>query len=77
MPGGAGPGEGDVRMRFEIDQTQCKLERPCQKATRGNDSLWYVEIETLEELMALIAEVGEWIIVKPQPSIEVYNNYRE
>jgi len=63
-------------MRFEIERTD-GLGQPCQKATRGDDGLWYVELEALEELMALITEVGEWIIVKPQPAIEVYNDYRE
>lgn len=48
-------------MRFEIDQTQCKQERPCQDAVLGDDGLWYVELSVVAEVMALIAEVDKTI----------------
>ena len=70
-------------MKYKVERTSDyggSKERPCQKAyTGGFDNwltpIWYIDINTLEELQDLIAEVGEVIVSKD--SIEIYDTYRE
>lgn len=70
-------------MKYKVEITSDyggSKERPCKKAyAEGCDEwltpIWYIDINTLEELQDLIAEVGEVIVSKD--SIEIYDTYRE
>lgn len=60
------------------------FEKPCEKAyikDNGNGKIeWYIEINTLEDLIKLQKEVNEEFIFNvesPQPFIEIYDFWRE
>ena len=70
-------------MKYQVTRTSyygnCK-ERPCKNAyAEGCDEwlipIWYIKINTLEDLRNLIDEVGEVIISKDE--IEIYDTFRE
>jgi hypothetical protein len=50
-------------------------ESPCKNAVKDSDD-WFVELETLEDLIALHKEVGDDLIVS-EGSIWVYDSYME
>lgn len=58
--------------RINYDKTIEEVER------------WFLKIETIDELMTLHIQCGEWLIMgtdndyqPPQPFIEIYDSYRE
>lgn len=70
-------------MKFIVTRTsQWDNEKPCENAKLDNevnlwgDKQWYIEINTIEELMAFKREVGVPIIIRDN-SIEIYDDYRE
>ncbi len=70
-------------MKFEAKRTSVWIGRPMEEAvnTSGKpdgdwDAVWEVEINSLEELMALIKKYDEPIIVFDD-RIEIYDGYRE
>ena len=70
-------------MKYKLERTSDyggSRERPCKKAYAEDCDewlipIWQIDINTLEELQDLIAEVGEVIVSKD--SIEIYDTYRE
>jgi len=82
-------------MKFRIKRTSNfdGEEKPCEKAYggehlggRANDvRVWYIDINTLDELIALRDEVENELIVgtayekelNDMPEIEIYDDYRE
>ncbi len=82
-------------MKYIISKTSSfgqRNEAPCEGAVavgcnEFGDTLWGIEINTLEELMALQDKVGHPLIIGPAPyydaneysgkAIEIYNDYRE
>ncbi len=73
-------------MKFRIERTSSKLRRPCNKAYQELGSYqWYVDIETLADLIALRQEVKERLIIDSPFTaigetlweIEVYDSLRE
>lgn len=70
-------------MKFIVTRTsQWDDEKPCENAKLDNEvdlfgnKQWYIEINTIEELMAFKREVGVSIIIGSN-SIEIYDGYRE
>ena len=70
-------------MKFTIDRASDpwdeKKSKPCASAAPlvdGGDS-WTVEINSIDELMALIAEVRSAVIVYGNKSITIYDDYVE
>ena len=65
-------------MKFRIYRTSDYENCPCDGAFKGIDS-WFINIESLEELMKLIENVGDIIVSNSQkdPNIEIYDYYRE
>lgn len=82
-------------MKFRIERTSnCDgEEKPCEKAYGGEHlggraddvRVWYIDINTLDELIALRDEVENELIVgtaqekelNDMPNIEIYDDYRE
>lgn len=80
-------------MKFHITRTSVydPEEQPCRNAYSGEWSkeddrhVWYIDIDTIEQLMELRAEVGEELIIGTSwlsacdglPQIEIYDTYRE
>ena len=71
-------------MRFFVTRTSSPLEySPCENAYRGSKPLekndWFVNINTLEELIAFKNIHGKIILddFVSDPSIEIYDDYRE
>ena len=71
-------------MNFEIYKTSSlgtEEKSPCKKAHKVGD-LYFVNIETIDDLLKLMKEVNERIILSYTPqdnlySIEIYDDYRE
>ena len=75
-------------MKFHIYRTSDFLsqEKPCPRAYGGEcDKFdrrhWFIDIDTIDQLMELQDEVGDVIIGKTfrqgLPEIEIYDDYRE
>ena len=78
-------------MKFMIERTSCYCgsEPPCEGASffshddKWNETKWSIEINSLEELIALAEKEGEVIVSAPCPEkndlpcIEIYDTYRE
>ena len=82
-------------MKFRIKRTSNwgGEEKPCEKAYGGKHlggraddvRVWYIDINTLDELIALRDEVENELIVgtanekelNDMPEIEIYDDYRE
>ncbi len=76
-------------MKFHICRTSAcsNIESPCKEAVRNDkDKNWYIEISTLEELLALVDKCGETIILQASfektdepyiPQLEIYDDYKE
>lgn len=70
-------------MKYKVGRTSDyggSKERPCKKAYAESCDewlipIWYIEINTIEDLRNLIDEVGEVIISKDE--IEIYDTFRE
>ena len=67
-------------MKFHIFETRGN-KKPCKNAILEKDELFYINIDTLEQLLELIEEIEEDIIIERYGDgcygIEVYNDYRE
>jgi hypothetical protein len=66
-------------MKFRISRTsegRGQQPKPCKNATLEGDK-WYIELNTLDELVALAKEVDEEIIIGKDNDLEIYNDYRE
>lgn len=70
-------------MRFRISRVSdySGEEQPCSNAIKeGIDehgsNMWWVNIDSLDDLYKLIEEVGT-IIIDPNNEIEIYDEYRE
>jgi hypothetical protein len=70
-------------MRFKICRTSLKTdEAPCKRTTfeyaklNPKFRIWFIEINTLEELMNLQKEVNSNLIIN-DGTIEIYDDYRE
>ena len=71
---------------YEITRTSMSFSnnQPCEKAYVGKikeygqwtERIWYIDINSLEELQSLIKEVGHSVIVG-EDHIEIYDGYRE
>lgn len=78
-------------MEFRIRRTSGgwgEKSSPCPGARAEGrdiygDPMWWIEISTIDELLALSREVKEPVIVFPDgcvgddPEIEIYDSYRE
>lgn len=77
-------------MKFRIRRTSsyCANEQPCEGAelVKEDDEkkIWHIEINSLEELLALSDREREQLIVwnggefsGEMPQIEIYDDYRE
>lgn len=82
-------------MKFVVSSTSGGYrEQPCEEAIRGSIEIenkiynkstvdvWFVEINTLEELIKFYEEYGDIIITdclwnKSYTEIEIYDDYRE
>ncbi len=64
-------------MRFLVTRTSSCLDySPCQGAYQGTEpNDWFIDINTLEELMAFQKRYEE--LVLNSDSIEIYDDYRE
>lgn len=69
-------------MEFKITRTSDYLDKnkPCDKAYLAGEDEWgniyKIKIDTLEDLISLIDDVGQ-IIIKQDLSIEIYDDWRE
>lgn len=77
-------------MKFKIEKTSLMFkreEKPTEKAFKESlnnfnnsvmfeDTEWYLEINSLEELIALVREEGYPIIIGLN-KLEIYDDYRE
>lgn len=69
-------------MECKITRTSDYLDRnkPCDKAYLAGEDEWgniyKIKIDTLEDLISLIDDVGQ-IIIKQDLSIEIYDDWRE
>lgn len=70
-------------MRYRVTRTSDFLneEKPCSKAKKfklptEEHSLWYIDINTLDDLRNLIDEVGHSLVIDNY-SIEIYDDFRE
>ena len=71
-------------MNFEIYKTSSlglEEKSPCKRAYRVGEC-YFVNIETLDDLLKLMKEVNEQLILTYKPtdnlySIEIYDDYRE
>ena len=64
-------------MKFRIYRTTDYENCPCDGAFKERGS-WYINIESLEELMKLIDNTCEVIVFNgKEPEIEIYDFYRE
>lgn len=65
-------------MRFMIDRTSTTMEKPCEEAFQivENDEFaeWYIDFNTLEDLMEFTKNNGP--IILREDSIEIYDCYR-
>lgn len=69
-------------MRFEVYRTSdyWSSTKPCEEAFEAgknewNETMFCVEINTIEELMSFIDKYGAVVLKKE--SIEIYDDYRE
>jgi hypothetical protein len=53
-------------------------EPPCAEAT-GDPEAWYIDLRSLEDLIALSERLGPIIVFAGDdgPSLEIYDDYRE
>lgn len=72
-------------MKYRITRTSSswvRTEPPCKQAyeeggiDKYGEMIWFVDIESLEDLHNLINEVGSAIILD-DTSIEIYDDFRE
>ena len=69
-------------MRFTIDRTassyKWETNKPCEEANQVGED-WYVDIETLADLLALQEKYGPLIVTQYDavPHIEIYDDWRE
>lgn len=70
-------------MKYKIERTSgygYGETQPCKNAYKGEktewEQIWYIDINTLEELQQLIQEVRCRVIVG-KTSMEIYDDYRE
>ena len=63
-------------MRYKVTRTSdwADAEKPCEEAVPIGDK-WYVDINSLEDLMAFIGRHGK--VVVRSNWIEIYDDYRE
>lgn len=70
-------------MKYKIERTSgygYGETQPCKNAYKGEktewEQIWYIDINTLEELHELIEEVKHPVIIS-KGHIEIYDAYRE
>jgi hypothetical protein len=65
-------------VKFRIYRTSfyCAPAEPCEEAFQES-GLWFVEIATLEELIAFSAKHGDLVFHAEGDTIEIYDDYRE
>ena len=72
-------------MKYRITRTSSRwrcTEPPCKQAyeeggiDKYGEMIWFVDIESLEDLHSLINEVGAAIILD-DTSVEIYDDFRE
>lgn len=71
-------------MKFEITRTSCfGIGKPINdERLKKIKSCWYIELNTLEELMQFIENNGHSVVIErcdeyEQYTIEIYDTYRE
>ncbi len=65
-------------MKFQISLASDLVgERQPSRSAVKDGIWWYVEIGTLDDLMALIAEVKCELVVGDEPRITIYDDYIE
>lgn len=80
-------------MRFRIIRASNDIKKPCKEAYKGTreiefrgnviiDDCWYIDINSLEELLKLIKKYGDLIIQKEDDNnknflIMIYDDYIE
>ena len=69
-------------MKFRITRTSADFFTPPVWRASYNGKYWVVEIQSLEDLLTLVAEGKNGIIIEapfeaPEYTIEVYDDYRE
>ena len=79
-------------MRFRITRASNDTKKPCKEAYKGTreiyfkdkfiiDDCWYIDINSLEELLKLIKKYGDLIIQEDDniknPLIMIYDDYIE
>lgn len=71
-------------MKCEIYRTSdwAGCEKPCKRAYKdisdnGIVTEWYIDINSIDDIQALIDEVDNPIIIKKDNKIEIYDDYRE
>ena len=80
-------------MRFRIIRASNEAKKPCKEAYKGTreiyfkgnviiDDCWYIDINSLEELLKLIKKYGDLIIQKEDDNnkkllIMIYDDYIE
>jgi hypothetical protein len=68
-------------MRFEISRTSnWHGEKPCEEAKPGPETsrgraTWWVDLDSLEDLLSLSVKYGELVV--NENTIEIYDDYRE
>lgn len=66
-------------MRFAIDRTSAFMKKPCEEAYQivENDELadWYIDINTLEELLEFVKNNEK--IILGENTIVIYDDYEE
>lgn len=73
-------------MKFDITRANFRkhgVGPPVEEANAvrvGDKIRWVIELETLEELMAIVSREGELIVYPPNPdipAIQIYDDYIE
>jgi hypothetical protein len=68
--------EEGVIFRIGRASDHAEKKQPCANAVRDGDE-WVVELHSLDDLLALIAETKRELIVGHEPSIIIYDDYVE
>lgn len=63
-------------MKFIIENGEGTISKPCEKAFKDDDGNWAVEVENLQELVALTAELeGEFIVKNYDNTPTIFYGY--
>ena len=68
--------DAGLMVDFTVTLTRSHGKRPPCEGAVYKDKKWHINISTLDELLTFVDTNGD-IIIFPDNSIEIYNDYRE